>query len=154
MPCGEVEVLSGSDRLWRRVYDHPDSLEYFPDEDRWLPKGSPPAVQFDPDLSMTWREHLERRHRLGPEAIIADSGHALVFEMSVDDAEILGCAAEHSPVGDEPVDCAHASILYPPLPNDLTRNQRKSEQAAVRNAVGRAMRRVHGSVTQPKPPGA
>jgi hypothetical protein len=61
------------------------------DKKAWIP--SPEAMQHDPDLSGSWREHLQDRHGLGP-ASAANEEHRLVGEWLVGDirAPEFGCA--------------------------------------------------------------
>lgn len=148
MICGAVSELDDTHGLWRRVRDDPDDLTWHSEEQRWLPRPEQPSIQFNPDLSCYWREHLVEQHASGPRSAIGSaSRYALVFELAAGQARNLRCLVEHSPQGPTVPDCAHSSVRREA---GLTR----AERAALRNDLAYAMRLVYGVPTQQPPPGA
>jgi hypothetical protein len=108
------------------------------------------SLQFDPDLSVPWREHLAENHNAGPEAVLADDArYSLVFEITADQAEGLGLTPEHTPDPDQghPVGCAHSSLWRA---ESLGPKQRRK----LGLEIALAMVLVHGAPTIPTPDGA
>lgn len=104
--------------MWRRFRNSANHLVWDYDKQDWVP--SPDAFQFDPEMSVkmsaemsaSWREHLVG-HGLGPESILTE-GYALVGEWSVASLrDEHRFPVEHSPIGEEPIGCAHVSIYWP-----------------------------------------
>lgn len=150
MKCGERDQLEDDHHLWRRVKDDPNTLTWVPDEKRWVPSNTHPSnsIQFDPELSTFWREHLEGTHRLTARSITDEvGGYTLAFEMKVEVPRELGACVVHSPTCEKPIDCAHTSVFYP---NDMD----KSQRFIFRQELAHSMFLVSGSCSQVPPPGA
>lgn len=149
-PCGEVVELDDSQDLWRRVRDHADHLTWNSDDRRWMPRPTPPsnALQFDPDMSTSWSQHLQGRHNQGPDAALDYEGrYTLVYGLNVGEARLIGCTVRHSPQASDPPDCAHSSLEWP-VPAD------KSTRKAIRADLSHAMKLVHGESRLEPPPGS
>jgi hypothetical protein len=150
-PCGQPQPIGSDQRLWRRVIDHPDHVTWDADKERWLPRpsGSSNSLQFNPELSTFWCEHLQDRHRLLPSSILDPDGrYTLVYQSQVQDVRAIGCTVEHTPQADLPVDCAHTSVWYPSGATD------KPSRKAVRNDLARTVILVYGAISQSPPDGA
>jgi hypothetical protein len=146
VPCGTVQEIPDSHRVWRAGRDDEDQRVWFGDERRWIPAPKPPpAIQFNPDLSVAWREHLELVHDLGPAAVLPD-GYTLVWEAQVGAVRALGVTVEHSPPEPDPWLCAHSSV-------DLPDGATKAVERAVRTKISQIMRHVHGTLPPTGPPG-
>jgi hypothetical protein len=147
--CGTPEEIIDDHRVWRLVKNEEDALEWIADEQRWVPHSSPPSIQFNPDLSVRWAEHLEAVHSQTADDQLANDGSAytLLFEAHVENLRQLNLSVTHSPMGPEPPDCSHASADYPPGLN-------RSERRAVRNAVSLSMALSAGVVGFDPPPNA
>ncbi len=150
MKCGEQDQLEDDQHLWRRVKDDPNMLIWNSDEKRWVPSNTNPSnsVQFNPELSTFWREHLEDSHMLTARSIADDElGYTLVFEIMVEVPRKFGATVVHTPTCERPVQCAHTSVFYP---NDLNKGQR----FIFRQELAHSMFLVSGSCHQVPPPGA
>jgi hypothetical protein len=145
-----VRAIDDSHGLWRRVLDDLDNITWDPGEQRWLIRINHPshALQFNPEMSVSWREHLVHRHRKGPAAALKGAGdYTLVYELASADARKIRLCVKHSPIGKRQPDCAHTSVEWP---EGLTKPDRK----AIRSDLAHAMRLVHGVPTQTPPPEA
>lgn len=125
-----------TDHLWRQFRDSDDYLVWDYDNQRWLP--SPAALQFDPEMSSSWTEHLSD-HKIGPDGILdRNKGYSLVGRWQVAALRKLEFPVEHSPCGNRPIDCAHSSVYWPPdavgegkrEPSKSLRKQLRSDLAA------------------------
>jgi hypothetical protein len=146
-PCGTGAALPDDGQLLRSIAHDPDALEWFADEQRWLPTAK--AMQFDPDCSMFWRQHLQEVHDQAPECVTVGK-RPLVFEVRAGSARNLEFGAEHSPDGDTPIACAHSSLEWPgggPQPPKPVRN-------ALRSDLVRHMELIVGEILLPPPPAA
>jgi hypothetical protein len=147
--CGERQELADDDSVWRRQQDHIDYLEWSYDDDKWLPTAK--ALQFNPDLSTYWRQHLERVHKNEPESIFVEGDHryTLVYECGVVEIRTLGFGVEHSPEGStEPPECAHTSVNWP------NGNMDKQRRRELRSPLARALQLVYGTISLTTPPDA
>lgn len=106
-------------------------------DSQWHPRMEQPsnALQFDPDWSAYWRQHLAHRHQL-PVASVANESYPLVFQVTA--SKVLSIeyeghrfAADHSPQGDLPLDCAHCSVTY----EDAAKFVRKGLRALLANEL-------------------
>ncbi len=145
--CGTLACVPDADHLWRSVRHDASNLAWHDDEKRWIPAGT--ALQFDPDWSGRWREHLIDIHGLGP-SDVAEAHRPLVFEVQVEAIRMLGMKVEHTPQATDPTDCAHASTWYRTDGAQPTR----PERALLRNALAVLLTLVHGAIAMPPPPGA
>jgi hypothetical protein len=149
--CGEANELSRSDHLWRK-FRNSDNHVWWSDEDEcWLP--TPAALQFDPELSTQWREHLES-HGLGPDSILdVDKGYELVGEWYVSRLEDLNFPVKHTPDLEVPlIGCSHSSVYWPSAeipPGKAKPN--KDARDRIRSDLSYLMRWMHGTITVPKP---
>jgi hypothetical protein len=152
-PCGQRFELAEAHQLWRRFMATQNSLTWDP-ELGWLPSPYSNALQMDPDLSTSWRQHLIR-HRAGPLAVLgADGRYTLVGEMAVGDGRRLGFGVRHSPTGCVTPDCSHASVDWPPdsiRPGKVEPSP--SERKRLKYDLSRQFRFVYGPLPQP-PEGA
>jgi hypothetical protein len=145
--CGTEIDLPNEASLLRSVASDSDALEWFDDEQRWLPSAK--ALQFDPDgCSAFWREHLEEIHAQGPEDVATES-RPFVYEMRVGFVRGAGFGARHSPDGHAPIGCAHSSVIWP---GDV--RPPKPERNRLRTNWVRGMVVVRGDVPSKPPPGA
>lgn len=144
--CGEATELIARDHLWRQFRDSEEHLAWDYDNHTWLP--TPAALQFDPDLSTRWSEHL-RAHGLGPESLTDESkGYTLVGEWEISDIRKEQFLVSHTPCGNQPLDCAHSSVYWPPqeVPPDKSQPNR-DRRRELRSALAAEMIWVHGQVT-------
>lgn len=100
-----------------------------------MPVPKDPPFKFDPDLSMSWREHLERIHQLGASSVTGPR-HPLVFEVNVQSIRQVrfgpgefAFRVGHSPQGFNPVECAHASVYWPSNLDKVKREMLRVELA-------------------------
>src|SRR5207237_775432 len=118
-PCGEPQTIPDDHQVWRRLRDHPDHRTWDDDLQRWLPRVGHPetALQFDPDLSTSWRQHLEIQHGLDPRAVITGTTYSLVYQVDVGSLRALELTVKHTPPdgpeGTRPIGCAHTSAYWP-----------------------------------------
>lgn len=160
---GSLAVHDG-DHVLRQASNSEDHYEWYRDSNgNWVPrlrikglKGKAGAVglQFDPDLSVQWKEHL-RLHSRGPEDLVrAKPGSPLVFEASVGDVRRLRAEGQYrfyvayTPTDDEPFGCAHVSVLL------LLRESQKAARDSLRTDLSELLELVHGTPTVPLPEGA
>lgn len=131
--------------------DH-DQLVWSQDEHRWVPAPEPPpSMQFNPDLSASWKEHLEGRHLYGPDSTLTRPGYTLVWELKVADATRLEFTVEHSPTtASAPIECAHTSI-WMPLDVSATAKKTKDRRHELRTDLAHAMTHVLGRLPPPPP---
>jgi len=119
------------------------------DKKVWIP--SPEALQFDPDLSGSWREHLQERHGLGP-ASVSTEDYPLVGEWLVDDIRAHNFQVEHTPQGPLPIECAHTSVWWPANmlePGKIEPN--KTIRRRLRSGLAGDMSWVHGEISAQPP---
>jgi hypothetical protein len=151
--CGEPEDIPDNDHLLRRFMDSKNHLEWDADNMRWLPSAA--AMQFDPDLSTSWKEHLEF-HGMGPEAVIAGNDrYSLVGEWPVKTLRDSRLVITHSPSSSGPIDCAHTSVDWPP--DAIEPGKRRPNGAmrmSVRNSLSVSISWVYGNITIVPPEGA
>lgn len=124
-----------------------DWLTWSADEERWLPQvRDNNSLRFDPDLSTTWREHLQDAHNVGPEAALDGRVDDLVFQMTSSKAIEMELTTEHTPdkAKPAPLGCAHASVWRD---DGLDRGQRK----VLDFQLSAAMVLVHGTPPPPQP---
>lgn len=151
LPCGRVGAIDDEHHLWRSVKDDPDCLEWDSDDAQWLPRVQDPSnsVQFNPDLSVFWAEHVEKVHAAGIEVALTPSqGYTLAYSLSAATVRELHLGVVHSPQDDMLPGCAHGSIEYP-VPRPA-----KHERRELRYRLARQMRLVAGSPTVRPPPNA
>jgi hypothetical protein len=140
----------------RRFIDSPNHLEWDGDNNRYVPAHS--QLQFDPEMSTQWSEHLSRVHQLGPEVILADApNYSLVGEWSVDAVRKLAFRVANTPDpdGDGPLNCSHASVYWPlasivPPKTEPSPSKRKK----LRNDLNREMTWAFGEISTPPPDGS
>lgn len=150
MRCGEPSDLSGADHLWRQFQNSENHLIWDYDNERWLP--APAALQFNPEMSSQWREHLQA-HGLGANVILSiDRGYSLVGEWPVDAIERLKFPVQHTPVGSTPIECAHSSVYWPPetLPDGKIQPT-KDIRNLLRGNLADLIKWVCGEITVPRP---
>lgn len=150
IPCGQQDIVGSSDVLWRKTRDHADHLEWYADLGCWLPRVEDPsnALQFNPDLSVLWADHLLGRHEILASSLVAgDEVYNLVFAVDVSAMATLKLRVEHTPTESTPVGCSHVSVWRP---ESLTKPQRKQ----LKYALQRLMRLVAGEVRRSVPEGA
>jgi hypothetical protein len=95
---------------------------------------APSELQFNPDMSSQWKEHL-LRHNLGPESILEGyPSYTLVGEFPVANLRGHHFKVTHSPRDSKPIDCAHTSVNWPP---DSIGENRKEPPKGIRNALRR-----------------
>jgi hypothetical protein len=149
-PCGEVVELAGQDHLWRQLRDSEQHLAWDYDNNAWLP--SPAALQFDPELSTRWAEHL-LIHGLGPEDILdKDKGYSLVGQWEISPIRSEHFPVAHTPCGAQPLDCAHSSVYWPPdeIPSGKVEPNR-DRRRDLRSTLADEMTWTHGQITTQPP---
>jgi hypothetical protein len=152
-PCGKPEDIPGGDHFLRRFIDSENHLEWDADNRRWLPSAA--SMQFDPDLSGSWREHLEF-HELSPSSVI-DGNHryTLVGEWSIEALRDIKFVVTHSPISAIPIGCAHTSVDWPrDAIEPGSRRPDSMKRMSLRNSLGVRMTWVYGDITTPPPEGA
>ena len=147
-PCGEETELPSADHYLRRFRDSENHLTWDYDKGSWIP--APGSLNFNPDLSGSWREHLTK-HGLWPESIARD-GYTLVGQWLIGDARDLNFLVDHTPQGREPIDCAHTSLYWPP---DSIKSGKvepePSKRKRLRSDLVGHMSWVHGEIRTPPP---
>lgn len=157
LPCGQKSPIPNGHRLWRRVQDDLDHLEWDSNLGCWWPRPVPPsnAVQFHDDgMSTVWVEHADLVHAAPPETALLGApspSYTLVYELPVTGVRHAGAAVEHTPVAEQYPECAHTSVLVPVAAAGKS-NAAKSERKAIRYALSRLMLLVHGTPTVQPPP--
>lgn len=147
--CGVAAPIPDEHRVWRRAMASLHWHTWDSDRQRWLPRGN--TVDFDPELSTVWADHMESTHGAGPgSALDGYDRYTLVFEVGVSACRAIRCQVTHSPDGPCPLACAHTLVSMPPEVSTAHRKEIKS----IRMALGRAMSLVYGTITAPPPPGA
>ena len=151
MPCGEKLEVPFDGHFLRRFRDSDNHRVWDYDKKAWVP--SPEALQFDPDLSGSWNEHLKESHGLGP-ASVASDGYPLVGEWLVSDIRALDFEVEHTPQGSLPIECAHTSVWWPisALKQGKTEPD-KPTRRRLRSVLAGDMSWAHGEISA-KPPDA
>jgi hypothetical protein len=154
--CGSAEQIPRTDDVWRVVTDDPDHREWDEIDRKWLPRSEHPsnALQFDPDFSSAWRQHLEQLHHETAAVLIdAEAKRTLVFQLPLLAVDDLGLTYAHTPEGSAPPACSHTSVY---LPEDASGNGKgaKARRKAIRLDVARAMELVMGDLPIEGPPGA
>jgi hypothetical protein len=153
-PCGQTLEIPDGDHLWRKFMDSANHLIWNHDLGRMVPSHA--ALQFDPDLSSDWREHLELVHQQTASAIVGDdSRYTLVGQFPVGRVRKLDFVVTATPNSIQPFGCAHASVDWPPhtVPEhsiEPTRDVRKQ----LRNELAREASWVLGTPTVGPPAGA
>src|SRR5260370_25328854 len=108
-------------------------------------------MQFDPDLSGSWHQHLQERHDLGPGSVANDE-YPLVGEWLVSDIRTLDFQVEHTPQGPLPIECAHISVLW--SASTLKPGQiepEKTTRRRLRSALAGDMSWVYGEINAQPP---
>ena len=158
--CGQSSEITDGDRVLRRFIDSPNHLEWDADNSRYVPAGSQMIFDSDTptearDLSTYWREHLSR-DELGPEVVlIGHPNYSLVGEWRVAAVRKLRFPVAHTPRGDAPIECAHASIYWPPdsiPPSKMEPGP--SRRRMLRSELNREMSWTYGTISTPPPEGA
>lgn len=86
--------------------------------------GGPVGLQFDPDLSVRWKEHLVLHSYSASDLVTFNPERPLVFEANVGDVRALRMDdnkrfyVAYTPMDDEPFGCAHVSVLMLMKSND------------------------------------
>lgn len=121
-PCGEVAELPSDDSIWRLAKDSLDVLIWSDEQQRWLLRVPGNAIQFDPDLSTLWREHILVVHSRGPDAVCEQPpGRSILFQAVIGALIDLGLGVRHTPQEGEH-GCAHVSF---DRPHPLTKPERR-----------------------------
>lgn len=156
MPCVEARNIPEAHHLIRRFRDDPNHLTW-DDELGPVPHHSAGnSLQFDPDLSTSWREHLEE-HGIGPAGVLGwrRSPYSLVGQISVWNARQLNFLVKHTPTETIPTGCAHASIDWPPGEIHPPATQpAKAVRSKLRSELARGFPIIYGTVDSLRPPGA
>ena len=144
--CGVSVPVPSDHHLLRLVRDDPDYVWWSSEQNRYLLRVPGFALQFDPDLSTSWAEHLLDLHGRSPEDLVSPK-RELAFRARVGELQGLeGLTITHSPEGEEPDGCGHVSVLRPEgLPKGL-RNSLSTD-------IALRMHQVAGTVRS-APPGA
>jgi hypothetical protein len=150
------------DHVWRQARDSEDHYSWHQDDDgNWIArlrvkglKGSMPGLQFDPDLSVQWREHLDL-HGYTPQGLVrAKPNLPLIFEANVGDIRAIRTETlerfyvAYTPMDDEPYGCAHVSVLL------LLRKSQSAERDSLREDLSRLLECRYGTPSVPVPEGA
>lgn len=117
---------------------------------------SPAALQFDPDLSADWREHLEVVHYESSTAVLKDDPrYALVGEVPVGVVRSLGFLVHASPHQLSALGCAHASVDWPVAAVPAGRTEPpKSVRRTLKHSLGEQVSWAYGTPAISKPTGA
>lgn len=112
MNCGTSAPIGAKDHLLRRLPDEDSCVVRSRRTGGLVPNVGSNALQFNPEMSAYWREHLDTSHQLGAPAVAGPDDRP-VFEMAIEDLEALGLMVRHTPEDTIPIDCAHTSIFWP-----------------------------------------
>jgi hypothetical protein len=153
VPCGRVGELPTEDHLWRRFSSSPNHRTWDADLGRWLPNVG--DLQFGPEMSTYWRQHL-RMHGKGPLSVLDGyPGYDLVGELAIDEVQLQGFPVRQSPTEEPSVGCAHVSVYWPPGSIPQGHSQPfKDQRKLLRNQLSRELAWVHGDMPKIGPPGA
>jgi hypothetical protein len=135
----------------RRFIDSPNHRIWDADLGRWIPNWS--VLQFDPEMSTYWREHL-RMHGHGPSAILS-GGYSLVGELRANTAQAQGFLVRHTPSDETWFECAHVSVYWPPeeIPEGKT-IPNKDRRRELRRKLAGEFHWVYGDLPTSGPTGA
>lgn len=151
IPCGRVGKLPDQDHLWRRFTNSPNHLTWDADLERWIPSLS--ILQFDPEMSTYWREHL-RMHGKGASSVLT-RGYTLVGELDIGKIQRQGFPTRQSPNDEPSIGCAHVSIHWPPESVLQGRTQpSKDQRKLLRMRLASEFIWVYGDVPTSGPAGA
>ena len=151
--CGQSNEIPSDSRLMRRFIDSPNHLEWDSDSNRYIPAAK--QLQFDPDMSTQWAEHLALKHKLGPEAVLdGNSSYSLVGEWKVDTVLKSQFLVSNTPdlTRTGPLSCSHTSIdwptssIVPPKEEPSPKARRK-----LRSELTREMVWIFGDITTAPP---
>jgi hypothetical protein len=157
-PCIETPEnplqIDDGDHLWRRFRDDPNHLVW-DDELGPIPHHEVNSVlQFDEDLSTSWREHLEWHHMRPVWVLGENPAYTLVGEISVSAARELDFGITHSSQDIIPIDCAHASVSWPASHiHAPAKRPDKPTRSRLRSQIARNFTFVYGEVKSEPPPG-
>lgn len=153
-PCAQASHIPDDHRLWRRIEDADDRLEWDAAAGCHWPRREPPSVQVDDDgMSAYWAEHLEQTHGETPEVVLTPQ-HTLVFEFDVSAARNALFLVNHTPQATTAPDCAHTSVTYRAGTSMSSGRAAKDDRRNQRFLMSRMMRLAHGEITTQPPPGA
>jgi len=153
VPCGHAGELPDDDQVWRRFISSPNHRTWDSDVGRYIPNLG--DLQFDPEMSTYWRQHL-RMHGKGPSSVLeGDSRYDLVGQLAINQVRGEGFPVEQTPHQESPIGCAHVSIYWPPESiqpghKEPFRDQRK----LLRTKLAHGLTWVHGEMPTIGPPGA
>ena len=153
-PCGVVQHLDSTAHLWRRVAHRRSHLTWSKQDKRWLPS-TDRALWFNPMLSTSWAEHIER-HGEGAAALVQRApSFPLVFSIEVGTIRALGLNTAHDPADppiDKPIDCAHVAVTWPETdPDDGVSPLTEDRKIELRMDIAIATSLIFGEITL-KPP--
>ena len=136
--------------VWRTVRDDENWLIWSEELQRPLLRIRGPGVNFDPDLSTTWKEHMEDIHGLAAAFLIElPPGRSLVYEARVEDLLGLGLEHSHTPTNPKPPGCAHLFFFRPSTVTTKPEKYRLELDIAMRMTL------VSGIIhSMSRPPGA
>ena len=162
--CRGALAVPDADHLWRQARDQEDYVHWCQtDDDKWIPRlrvtplkqGGPMGLQFNPDLSVVWREHLAT-HSLAVEHLVdITPERTLIFETSAEVIRSLRAPdgrrfyVAYTPTDDEPLGCSHASIL-----ELFDKKANKAASMSLRTDLSEALSLVYGTFSGEIPEGA
>jgi hypothetical protein len=147
--CGQAEPLPDDCTLLRLVENSERELEWHDDEGRWVPRVPSNALNFNVDLSLFWRGHLELCHGWTPDGLLRPTELVgkVVFQTSKLTLDSLNLNVSHTPNSEQPEGCAHCSAARPVGLN-------KFEKKSLSTKISRKMALAAGEIVLTKPEGA
>ena len=155
--------MPDSASLWRQARDTEDHVEWFEsDTGQMVPRlrirgtGRAVGMQFDPDLSVVWKDHLTGHSLHEADLTSRNSSRGpLIFQANAGDIRNLRAEGKrfyvvYTPTDDDPFGCSHVSVL------ELFKKSRDTDAArnALRTDLQKLMKLVWGDCTVPVPDGA
>jgi hypothetical protein len=153
--CGELaESIPRDNRLLRRFIDDENHITW--EGDRPIPHplmGN--SMQFDPELSTFWREHIEDDGNRIDSVLGRCPEYTLVGEIGVGAALDVPMAVAHDPTDEVPIiGCAHAGVGWSPSTIPAGSHQpTRPEKKRLRAELARGFSFVVGDVHTERPPG-
>lgn len=156
LQCDRHIGIPDGDHVWRRVKNGKYTVVYDGNENRIKVRIEKPTeknvqynppIQFDPDVSVNWVEHLQLHGKSHLDLTEDPKEAPLIFQAKVCDLRALRPLGEdkrvhvvYTPNSSIPIDCSHSSIL--PMGFHADKN---ADKILVREALQNVLFLVHGT---------